>query len=116
MASTDLGSNVNIIATGPNYAIASTAQGPYRLVSGELPQSMVLVLAAADGGLENPGALSVATSRAIPPTTPVTSVIAVASCGVIQDFADVFEMSPWVPISMRPSPPWTTSAARASPR
>jgi hypothetical protein len=94
VAATVLPAAVNLIATGPNYAIASTAQGPYRLVSGEQPQAMMLVLSTGDGGIENPGALSVATSRAISPTTPVTSVIAVVSEGLVQDFADVFELSP----------------------
>ncbi len=94
VSATALPATVNLIVTGPNYAIASTAQGPYRLVSGEDPEAMMLVLSAdSDGGIENPGALSAAVSRNIAPTTPVTSVIAVASAGVVQDFADVFELS-----------------------
>jgi len=86
---------VNLIVTGPNYAIASTAQGPFRLVNGEVPQAMVLVFSAAgDGGVENPGALTAAASRAIAPTSPVTSVIGVTTAGLVQDFANVFELSP----------------------
>jgi hypothetical protein len=81
---------VNLVAGGPNYVIASTAQGPYRLVADSPPMPMGVVVD--DAGAElNPGALLALAVRQIPPAQPVTSVLALSGLGLLQDFGDAFE-------------------------
>ncbi|MFI5029033.1 MAG: hypothetical protein ACHQCF_08670, partial [Solirubrobacterales bacterium] len=81
---------VNLVAGGPNYVVASTAQGPYRLVADSPPMPMGVVVD--DAGAElNPGALLAIAVRQIPPAQPVTSVLALSDLGLLQDFGGVLE-------------------------
>jgi hypothetical protein len=82
---------VNLVAGGADYVIASTSQGPYRLVGTDDPVEMDLVTSQSRTQM---GPLVAVASRQVAQTEPATGIVAVSSSGVLQDFTDYFEVSP----------------------
>ncbi len=92
-SSVAVGAPVNLTAAGPDYVIASTSTGPFRLLTGQTPILMPLVDSNA-GESFNVGPFSAMTSRqGLPVDSPVTGVLALGSAGILEDYTDFFEVS-----------------------